>query len=111
MLLLIGTIIVYEHYKTFYSKNTNFVDDEVFLFIPTGSGELKLKKQISPYLSDTLTFFKAAEKKNYFNNIKAGKFRIQKDFSNNDIINSLRSQNIPVTVSYTHLTLPTILLV
>ena len=100
ILLLIVTIIVYEHYKTFFSKNTSFVDDEIFLFIPTGSGELKLKKQISPYLSDTSSFFKAAEKKNYFNNIKAGKFRIQKDFSNNDIINSLRSQNIPVKITF-----------
>jgi UPF0755 protein len=73
------------------------------LHIPTGSGLINLKKQISPFLKDTTSFFNAAKKKEYFYNIKAGKYEIKKGFSNNDIIASLRSKNIPVRVTFNNI--------
>ena len=89
----------YNYYQIFYSKNTNFPDDIVYLYISTGSGFDNLKSNISPYLKDTISFFKAAKKKEYIN-IKPGKYAIKKDYSNNDIITSLRSNNIPIKVIF-----------
>ncbi|HCO83089.1 MAG TPA: aminodeoxychorismate lyase, partial [Arenibacter sp.] len=40
------------------------------------------------------------DKKGYSTNIKAGKYAIKKGMSNNDIVNSLRSGNIPVKVAF-----------
>ncbi|MGB6152668.1 MAG: endolytic transglycosylase MltG, partial [Pricia sp.] len=40
------------------------------------------------------------ERKGYVSNIKAGKYAIQKGMNNNEIINSLRSGNIPVKVAF-----------
>ena len=42
-------------------------------------------------------------KKEYSKNIKAGKYEIKKGFSNNDIISSLRSKNIPVNVTFNNI--------
>ncbi|MGY8945436.1 MAG: endolytic transglycosylase MltG [Flavobacteriales bacterium] len=94
---------LYNYYHTFYSENTSFAVDVVYLHIPTGSGLINLKKQISPFLKDTTSFFNAAKKKEYFYNIKAGKYEIKKGFSNNDIIASLRSKNIPVRVTFNNI--------
>jgi UPF0755 protein len=93
----------YNFYNTFYLKNTKFSDEKVYIYIPTGTDFDNLKKQISPFLLDTTTFFNAAKKKEYSTNIKAGKFEIKKDFSNNHIINSLRSKNIPVKVTFNNI--------
>ena len=41
-----------------------------------------------------------AERKNYSKNIKTGKFIIKRDMNNNQIINSLRSNNITVDVIF-----------
>ncbi|MGC1516962.1 MAG: endolytic transglycosylase MltG, partial [Maribacter sp.] len=45
-------------------------------------------------------FKAAAEKKGYLQNIKAGKYRLGKGMNNNELVNSLRSGNIPVKVSF-----------
>ncbi|SUZ83684.1 uncharacterized protein METZ01_LOCUS36538 [marine metagenome] len=98
--LFITVAFLYNYYSTFFSDNTNFDTSEVYLYIPSETDSNNLKSQISPFLKDSITFFKAAEKKEYFKNIKAGKYEIKKGFSNNDIINSLRSKNIPVKVTF-----------
>tara|TARA_B100001094_G_scaffold98310_1_gene94481 strand:+ start:9041 stop:10093 length:1053 start_codon:yes stop_codon:yes gene_type:complete len=95
--------ILINNYKVFYLENTSFEQEKIYLHIPTGTGFDNLKKQLSPYLSDTITFFKAAKKKEYLSNVKAGKYQIKKGFSNNDIINSLRSNNIPVKVTFNNI--------
>jgi len=92
----------YNYYQIFYSKNTNFPNEIVYLYISTGSGFDNLKSNISPYLKDTISFFKAAKKKEYIN-IKPGKYAIKKGYSNNDIITSLRSNNIPIKVIFNNL--------
>ena len=101
--LFLAFVLLYNNYRTFYLENTSFENEKIYLYIPTGTGLDNLKKQLSPYLLDTITFFKAAKKKEYLSNIKAGKYEIKKGFSNNDIINSLRSNNIPVKVTFNNI--------
>lgn len=101
--LFLASAYLFNYYNTFYKENTSFLEDKIYLFIPTGSGLDNLKKQITPFLKDSTTFFNAALKKEYSKNIKAGKYEIKKGFSNNDIISSLRSKNIPVNLTFNNI--------
>lgn len=96
-------IFVFESYKTYFMKNTNFSTDSIFLKIPTNTSKVQLLDTLSNYLLNMDTFEKAAIKKDYFLNIRAGRFKINKDDSNNKIINSLRSNNIPLKVTFNNI--------
>lgn len=101
--LFLSSIFIFNYYKTYYSNNTNFNEESIFLYIKTKSGLNNLKKQITPFLKDSSTFFNAAYKTKYVLNIKAGKYEIKKDFSNEEIINSLKFKNIPVKVTFNNI--------
>ena len=101
--LLILSLVVYNYYKTYYSENTNFDEESVFLYVKSGSGLDNFKKQITPLVKDSVTFFNAAYKTKYFLNIKAGRYEIKKGFSNKEIINTLKFQNKPVKVTFNNL--------
>ena len=101
--LFIALAKIYYHYNTYYSENTSFQDEKIYLNIPSGSGLDNLKKQISPFLKDSSTFFDAAIKTKYVLNIKAGKYEIKKGFSNNEILKSLKFNNIPVNVTFNNI--------
>ena len=101
--LFILSLVVYNYYKTYYSENTNFDEESVFLYIKSGSGLDNFKKQITPLVKDSITFFNAAYKTKYFLNIKAGRYEIKKGFSNKEIINTLKFQNKPVKVTFNNL--------
>jgi UPF0755 protein len=59
-----------------------------------------VKDQLEPLLKDVSTFETAARRKRYADNVKGGKYAISKGMNNNDIVNALRSGNIPVRVSF-----------
>ena len=101
--LIILSIFFFEYYKTYYSENTNFKEESVFVYIESGSGLQSFKNQIGPLVKDSTTFFNAAYKTKYLLNIKAGKYEIKKGFNNKEIINSLRFNNIPVRVTFNNL--------
>ncbi len=55
---------------------------------------------LQPLLKDIGSFEAVAERKGYAANIKGGKYTIKNGMNNNTIINSLRSRNIPIKVSF-----------
>ncbi len=87
-------------YNVMFAANTNFNEDFKYIYIKTSSDYEDLTYQLKDYLLDTSTFTVLAERKNYSNNIKPGKFIIKRDMNNNQIINSLRSNNITVDVIF-----------
>lgn len=91
-----GTIYGYMMYKEIFSPNTKFSDRQVAVFIPTGSDYAQVQKLVGPYVENMDKFNSVAEKKEYPENIKAGKFIIKSGANSNDIVNALRQ---PVTVS------------
>lgn len=93
-----GGIFVYYVYSAFFSPNTAFENKEAFVYIPSGADMADLKEQLEPLLKDFSTFQSVAERKQY--HIKGGKYILKKDMSNNDIVNTLRSANTPVMVSF-----------
>ena len=101
ILLFCGAIIfVFESYKTYFMKNTSFSSESVYLKIASNTTKSQLLDSLSNYLINLETFEKAAINKEYMLNIKAGRFLIKKDFNNNEIINSLRSNNIPLQLTF-----------
>ncbi|WP_396589647.1 endolytic transglycosylase MltG [Allomuricauda sp. R78024] len=98
--LLIFGFIAYQIYSAIFSPNTQFNNDEAFVYIPSDATFSEVKSNLDPLLKDISTFEAVAERKGYVANVKGGKFSIRKGMNNNDIINSLRSNNIPVKVSF-----------
>ncbi|GIM51948.1 aminodeoxychorismate lyase [Capnocytophaga cynodegmi] len=101
---VIGVVILgifsYFVYNAVLSSNTNFQEKEVTIYIPTGSNFNEVIHKISPYLSDIETFKRVAIQKKYTQNVKAGKYIIKRGSNNNDIVNTLRSKNVPIKLTF-----------
>lgn len=87
-------------YKAMLKPNTAFNNDTAYIFVPTNANYDEVRSQLEPLLEDIDSFDDLAEQKKYTTNIKAGRFEIKKGMTNNDIINSIRSKNLPITVSF-----------
>ncbi|QLE00273.1 endolytic transglycosylase MltG [Galbibacter sp. BG1] len=97
---VLGFIFVYYVYNAVFAPNTAFQNEEAYVFIPTDASFKEVSEQLNPLLDDKATFAKVAERKGYVNNIKAGRYAIKKGMNNNEIINSLRSRNLPIDISF-----------
>ena len=87
-------------YKAMMRPNTAFNNEEAYVFIPSNATYAEVRGQLEPLLDDIDSFDNLAERKKYTTNIKAGRFKITKGMSNNDIINSIRSKNLPIKLSF-----------
>ncbi|WP_445385245.1 endolytic transglycosylase MltG [Robiginitalea sp. IMCC44478] len=98
--LLIGGLFAAMVYRTFLSPNTVFENERAFVYIRSDATFAEVKEQLTPLLKNVDAFEIVAKRKQYTDNIRGGKFPIDKGMSNNDIINALRSRNTPVLVSF-----------
>lgn len=87
-------------YKAMLKPNTAFNNETAYVFIPSKATYEDVRNQLISLLDDIDSFDDLAEQKKYTTHIKAGKYAIKKGMSNNDIINSIRSKNIPIKVSF-----------
>ncbi len=97
LFLIIGSIFAYKYYNIIKGNN---VTQDAYIYIPTNSNFTKVQELINPYLNDQKSFDWVAEKKNYPNKIRAGKFKIQKGMSNEKLVNHLRGGE-PETIKLT----------
>ncbi len=98
--LVVGGAFAYMVYRAFFLPNTSFNNEVAYVHIPSSSDFAGVKDLMEPLLKDIETFESAAERKGYSSNVKAGKYAIKKGMGNNDIVNSLRSGNVPVKVAF-----------
>jgi len=102
--VMIGLIIVgyfaYYIYNAMLAPNTAFNNEVAYIYISSNANYQEVREDLLPLLKDISTFDALAERKKYTTNIKAGKYRITKNMTNNDIINSIRSNNIPIRISF-----------
>ncbi|MCL6265640.1 endolytic transglycosylase MltG [Flagellimonas myxillae] len=98
--LVICSFIAYQIYTAIFSPNTQFNNEEAFVYIASDATMEEVKASLEPLVQDLSTFEAVADRKGYSSNIKGGKYVIKKGMNNNDIINSLRSRNVPVRVSF-----------
>lgn len=87
-------------YNNIFVDNTAFNNEEAHVYIPIDATFSEVLEELEPLLKSTETFSKVAQRKGYVNNIKSGHFVIKKGMNNNDIINSIRIGNIPITVKF-----------
>ena len=87
VIILIAAIVGYSFYSRIYKPN---VTESVSILIPTGTDFDGLIKIIEPYVDNINSFIWVAEKKNYPNKIRAGKFRIDQGMNNDSLVNHLR---------------------
>ena len=98
--LVIAAYFAYYVYSAMFVPNTAFNNNEAYVYIESDTDYNKVRESLIPLLKDINTFDALANRKKYTTNVKAGKYIIKKDMTNNDIINSIRSNNIPVKVSF-----------
>ncbi len=98
--LVAGGVFAYTVYGAIFSPNTTFENDEAYLYIPSNTDFSEVKELLSPLLENLNSFEQVAKRKGYAANFKGGKYAIKKGMNNNEIINSLRSNNIPVKVAF-----------
>ncbi len=98
---LVGAgVFAYYVYQALFLPNTNFDTDTATVYVPTGSSYTELNETIRPLVRDIYSFDKIARRKGYTRNIKAGKYVLKKGMNNNQLVNTLRSQNTPIQVSF-----------
>ena len=90
----------YYVYNVMFASNTNFSQDFKYIYIRSNSDYNDLIEQLKDYIVDPSTFTVLAERKNYISNISPGKFIIRKGMNNNEIINSIRSNNVTVDLIF-----------
>ncbi|KAB7530969.1 endolytic transglycosylase MltG [Flagellimonas olearia] len=98
--LLVCGLVAYQIYNAIFSPNTQFNNNEAFVYIASDATFTDVKSSLDPLLKDLSTFEAVAKRKGYVTNIKAGKYALKKGMNNNEIINTLRSANVPVRVSF-----------
>jgi UPF0755 protein len=98
--LIIFGAIAYYIYGAMFKPNTKFNNDKAYIYVPTNANYSDVREQLLPLLDDIDTFDALASQKKYTSNIKAGRFAILKGMNNNDIINSIRSKNLPLKIAF-----------
>ncbi|MEM7380561.1 MAG: endolytic transglycosylase MltG [Bacteroidota bacterium] len=98
--LVAAGAFAYFVYNALFTPNTSFNNEEAYVFIPSDAGFTELRELVTPLIADMDTFDAVAKRKKYDQNVKAGKYAIKKGMNNNEIINALRSGNIPIKVSF-----------
>lgn len=116
-ILLVASIIIlialggfsYYIYQTIFGPNTKFNEAEKEVFIGSDDSYRDVYQQLKPLLKNPDGFHKVANKKKYSTNVKPGRYLIQKGMNNNELINTLRSANQPVKVSFNNQDFPELL--
>jgi UPF0755 protein len=99
-LIFMGSFSLYV-YKVMFKSNTSFDEKFKDLYIKTGTSYSQLLNQIDSYVLNVNDFDVLAKRKKY--NVRPGKYQIKNGMNNNEIINSLRSNNITVNVIYNNI--------
>jgi UPF0755 protein len=94
-LIIYGFILV----RQIFSDNTKFSENQVYVYVPTDSNYEEVKKIIAPYIENMNRFEMVAEKRNYPENVKPGRFLLTKGMNSYNLVKSLRS-NVPVNLAF-----------
>jgi UPF0755 protein len=103
-IVLVGLVVMagfaYYVYNSVFTPNTSFNNEEAHIYIPTGARFSDVNNELRPLLKNMTSFEAVANRKGYPANVKAGHYIIKKGMSNNDIVNTIRSNNVPVFVKF-----------
>jgi len=83
-----------------HRDNTNFDEDSTFLYINSSDSIVNILDTINKKIKSPKTFLRAAKMMDYAENIKSGRFKVNKGAGNKEIINSLKFNNTPLKVTF-----------
>lgn len=88
----VGAIIAYIGYKAVFKPNVNNAAVGIYLYIPSNANFDQVLDSLTKnnILISTTSFVKISEIKKLKNNVKSGRYYIEKQYSNNELINILR---------------------
>ena len=86
-------------YVKAFSGNTAFVEDEKYIFIPTGSTYEDVLRIISPEVKNIDNFKFNAELRSYDENVFPGRFLFKKGMGSLSLVTALR-HNLPLNLSF-----------
>lgn len=93
-------IFSYSIYQIILSPNTSFSKEEQSIYISDQADFQTLVDSIAPYLKSAEDFITVAQKKQYPSNMKSGHFVLKNGMNNNEIVNTLRSTNVPININF-----------
>ena len=96
---IILSILFIDYYNKYYKDNTSFKDESIFLYI-VSNDSVSFTDSISKYIKSEKTFYWVAEKLGYLDNIKTGRFKINKGIGNKELVTSLKFNNTPLTITF-----------
>ena len=96
---IILSILFIDYYNKYYKDNTRFNDESIFLYI-VSNDSVSFTDSISKYIKSEKTFYKVAERLGYLDNIKTGRFKINKGIGNKELVTSLKFNNTPLTITF-----------
>ncbi|GAA4269590.1 endolytic transglycosylase MltG [Hyunsoonleella aestuarii] len=96
----VAAYFAYFVYSTMFTPNTAFNNAEAYIYVKSTDSYTEVREQLEPLLKHIDKFDALAERKKYVSYVKAGRFVVKKGMTNNEIINSIRSNNLPITVSF-----------
>ena len=101
LLGLVGLgIFSYIIYNNIFSPNTVFEDETTAVFVSTGANYGTVLDSLRPILKDLDAFDLVAQKMDFSSKVKAGKFVLEKNMNNYQIVKVLRSGSSPVRVIF-----------
>jgi UPF0755 protein len=98
--LVVCAVFAYNIYNAIFVPNTSFQNEKATIFISSDATFEDVVLDLEPLLKDVETFVTVANKKKYSSNIKPGKYELKKGMNNNDLVNSLRVNNLPIKLSF-----------
>lgn len=99
LVVIVGVLIGYI-YLIAFTSNTSFEEEDFHIYIKTNSDFDEVLLNLEPALVDVNSFKRIAKQKKYIENVKPGHYILKQGMSNNDIISTLRSENIPINIRF-----------
>ncbi len=104
VVILSGILFLLIVLAIYYTLFFNNIKKSGFIYIPHNSTFKDVNQKLRPFLINKTTFNFVAQLKKYSNNVKSGKYKIEKDENNNDLVNKLRSGNqTPIIILFNNL--------
>jgi UPF0755 protein len=99
ILTVVFLLVVVVVFVKFFTSNTNFDQDEVYVQVPTGCKYQEVEKILSPYVKNISDFEFIAKSRSYPENVKPGRFLLKKGMSAFQLVSAMR-RNVPVKLAF-----------
>lgn len=99
VLAVVFIVFVLVIYIKFFTSDTQFEKEEIYVEVPTGSTYQDVEKILSPLVKNMSDFEFIANRRSYPENVKAGRFLLKKEMSAFQLVGAMR-RNVPVKLAF-----------